>query len=77
MRAKFLLPVIETLFRKPMLDAVFLVRQSAGLALLNYRRPLDLPVFIPNSKDISHLLTPFSKSQIAEPQLFEIWDITS
>ena len=24
------------------------------------RRPLDLPVFIPNGKDISHLLTPFS-----------------
>lgn len=58
--AKFLLPVIEALFRKPMPDAVLRVRQPAGLALLNYRRPLDLLVFIPNSKDISHLLTPFS-----------------
>ena len=52
--------VVEALFRKPMPDAVLLVRQPSGLAFLNYRRPLDLPVFIPNGKDISHLLTPFS-----------------
>ena len=46
--------------QSPMPDAVFLVRQPAGLALLNYHRPLDLPVFNPNCKDISHLITTFS-----------------
>ncbi|UYJ34691.1 MAG: hypothetical protein OGM67_14230 [Oscillospiraceae bacterium] len=59
MRAKLFLPVIEALFRKPMSDAVFLLRQPTGLAFLNYRRPLDLPVFIPNGKNVSNLITPF------------------
>ena len=40
--------VVEALFRKPMPDAVLLVRQPTGLALLNYRRPLDLSIFIPD-----------------------------
>ena len=34
--------------RKPMLNAIFLVAQPAGLALLNRRSPLDLPVFVPD-----------------------------
>ena len=34
--------------RKPMLNAIFLVAQPAGLTLLNRRRPLNLPVFIPD-----------------------------
>ena len=38
----------------------FPVRQPYGLAFLNYRRPLDVPVLIPNSKDVSHLFSPFS-----------------
>ena len=31
-----------------------------ALHFLNYRYPLDLPVFNPNCKDISHLITTFS-----------------
>ena len=34
--------------RKPMLNAIFLVAQPAGLTLLNRRRPLNLPVFVPD-----------------------------
>ena len=38
----------EAGIRKPMLNAIFLVAQPAGPALLNRRSPLDLPVFVPD-----------------------------
>ena len=56
-----------------MLNAVFLVGQPAGLALLNRRRPLDgiHPGFLARHP----FKSPFAPiSRIAVGQLFEIWE---
>ena len=61
--------------RKPMLNAIFLVAQPAGLTLLNRRCPLARPRIHPGFLVRHPFKSPFTPiSQIAEGQLFEIWE---